>query len=136
MRMWSGYNKQREMYGDRPNSTLLRPHAEIWEMCIEWVVKRVDILIMILLYFSGTIGIDCFHILVLVIFALFILYPQVVRKQFFYCFLLILFFMCSKYVYSLLIYELALDEPEEREKGIRIFNEVLRVLGMASTGWD
>jgi hypothetical protein len=49
-------------------------------------------------------------------------------------FLFYIFFMSVKYIYSLFIYELAID-PKDGD-GLYTFNNILTVLGLASTGWN
>ena len=81
-------------------------------MVLTWLLEKIDLVIMVFLFFSGTIAVDVFHVAILFIFALFVLYPKQLRRQFFPFFCFILFFMCSKYVYSLLIYELSELNPD------------------------
>ena len=63
---------------------------------------------------------------------MFVLYPEGARKIYVYYFILLIFVMSCHYVYSLFIYELAIDP----EGGAKTFNDILIFLGLGMTEWN
>ena len=83
--------------------------AETYELIISWIINRVDLLLMLVIYLSGTMSIDVFHVLQLIIFAVFVLYPSGARRVFVVYFIFVLIVMSCNYVYVLFIYEFQIN---------------------------
>jgi hypothetical protein len=71
------------------------------KLLIKTALQQIDLLIMILLFLSGTVQIDIFHVGILIIFAFYIVFPETVRQNFIYVFLFYMTIMIFKYVQSL-----------------------------------
>lgn len=60
-----------------------------YEILFRLTVKNLDLILMAILYIAGVNRIDIFHVILLIIFVLFIMYPDWFRRNFIY----ILYFM-------------------------------------------
>ena len=60
-----------------------------YEILMRYILKNIDILLMIILYIAGVNRIDVYHMFLLLIFVFFIMYPVIFRKNF----ILLLYFM-------------------------------------------
>jgi hypothetical protein len=60
-----------------------------YEIILRYVLKNIDILLMVVLYWAGVNRIDVYHMFLLVLFVIYIMYPMQFRKNF----ILLLYFM-------------------------------------------
>lgn len=81
------------------------------------MLTKLDILIMVFLYLAGTNNIDIYHMSLAVYFAIFAIWPNLVRKRFLYFYFYIAIFTFEKYFYLLFK-----PEFDEREKLKEIFD--------------
>lgn len=71
----------REEFGPRRSHT--------YEIILRYILKNIDITLMIVLYIAGVNRIDVYHMILLLLFAVFIMYPEGFRRNF----ILLLYFM-------------------------------------------
>ena len=71
------------------------------EILVGFIISNWDIVIMTALYFAGAYQIDIYHILLMVFFVMFLLYPQFCRRNYIILIVFIHFIVTIKYLYSL-----------------------------------
>lgn len=60
-----------------------------YEILMRYILKHIDILLMIVLYIAGVNRIDVYHMSLLIIFVIYIMFPEQFRKRFIF----LLYFM-------------------------------------------
>ena len=61
----------------------------LYEIILRYVLKNIDILLMAVLYYAGCNRIDVYHVILLILFAVYIMYPDGFRRNFIF----LLYFM-------------------------------------------
>lgn len=64
-------------------------HSHTYEIVLRYVLKHIDITLMVVLYIAGVNRIDVYHMVLLILFAVYIMYPEQFRKRF----IVLLYFM-------------------------------------------
>lgn len=59
-----------------------KKHIYTYEIIVRFLLKNVDILLMAILYYAGCNRIDVYHCTLLILFAIFIMYPDKFRQHF------------------------------------------------------
>jgi hypothetical protein len=57
-------------------------NVHTYEIVMRYLLKHIDISLMIVLYIAGSNRIDVYHMLLLIFFAIYIMYPNQFRKRF------------------------------------------------------
>jgi len=64
-------------------------YSYTYEILLRFLLKNIDIILMVILYIAGCNRVDVYHMFLLILFVIFIMYPDKFRKNF----ILLLYFM-------------------------------------------
>jgi hypothetical protein len=71
-------------------------NVHTYEIVMRYLLKHIDISLMIVLYIAGVNRIDVYHMLLLIFFAIYIMYPNQFRKRFVWLLYFIIFIATFK----------------------------------------
>lgn len=105
---------------------------KLYEIIVLNILKYLDIILAVFLYIGGTNQVDVFHIILLVYFTMFIVYPRFMRINFIYFINFLVIVAILKYLYVLLAPEI--EDQQSLSKTLNVLG-LVQEFGKGSQFW-
>lgn len=91
-----GSSNMSSFYSEDPKATLKKKKVFTYEIIIRFLLKNIDIALMVVIYIAGFNRADVYHCILLTLFAIYIMYPDQFRRNFIFLLYFMAVIACAK----------------------------------------